>query len=305
MCSFRIPRRSALGTRLHARRRRSRRLGRLEGILPSAECWLNLPAIEAAGAFVFVISEHSVASAVCRQEIDHAAIQKRLVPVLAEDVATESSRVLRRLNWVDMRGNAFDAGFSLLIVALDTDLAWAKDHTRVLVRATEWNAKERENSLLLRGKDLEAAERWLGESARHPSPEPTPLQAEFIVASRHADALRQRLTLIATFVALVVSTSLAIWAYWERGVAKRQTQLSVANNLLVESQSDRHAGSDGAQLRILLGVQSLQRLSAQRRATTEALSCGYSGVVGARRIGSVARDGDVNAVALSVDALVW
>ena len=276
-----------------------------EGIPPSAE-WLAeiYAAIEAAGAFVFVITKHSVASAICRQEIDHAAIhKKRLVPVLAEDVATEAvAEVLRRLNWVDMRGNAFDTGFSLLIAALDTDLVWVKDHTRVLLRANEWNAKGRDSSLLLRGKDLKAAEHWLGESGRHPSPEPTPLQAEFIVASRHADALRQRLILIATLAALVVSASLAIWAYWERGVSKRQTQLSVANNLLVESQSGRHSGSDGAQLRILLGVQSLQRLLAQGRATTEALKAvDTAASLRARRIGSAARDGDANAVTLSAD----
>jgi WD40 repeat protein len=276
-----------------------------EGIPPSAE-WLAeiYGAIEAADAFVFVITTHSVASAVCRQEIDHAAIQKkRLVPVLAEDVATEAiPEVLRRLNWVDMRGDAFDAGFGLLIAALDTDLAWVKDHTRVLVRAAEWNAKDRDRSLLLRGKDLQAAERWFEESARHPSPEPTPLQAEFIVASRHADARRQRLTLIATLAALVVSSSLAVWAYWERGVAQRQTQLSVANNLLVESQSDRHAGSAGAQLRILLGVQSLQRLSSQGRSTLEALrAVDAAASLRARRIGSAPRDGDANAVALSAD----
>ena len=46
-----------------------------EGIPPSAEWLVEIyAAIEAAGAFVFVISKHSVASAVCRQEIDHAAI---------------------------------------------------------------------------------------------------------------------------------------------------------------------------------------------------------------------------------------
>ena len=277
-----------------------------EGIPPSAEWLVEIyAAIEAAGAFVFVISKHSVASAICRQEIDHAAIQKkRLVPVLAEDVAAEAvPEVLRRLNWVDMRGNAFDTGFSLLIVALDTDLAWVKEHTRLLVRATEWNARKRDGSLLLRGKDLKTAERWLGESAQHASPRACPppgrvhrCQPPCGRRAAAPDAHRHNRG------TCCIHISLAIWAHEDAGVAKRQTQLSVANNLLVESQSDRHAESDGAQLRILLGVQSLQRLTAQGRATTEVLKAvDTAASLRARRIGSAARDGDINAVALSAD----
>jgi len=41
-----------------------------------------------------------------------------------------------------------------LIQALDTDLDAVKSHTRILVRALEWDRNGRDSSFLLRGIDL-------------------------------------------------------------------------------------------------------------------------------------------------------
>src|SRR5262249_57373146 len=59
-----------------------------QGILPTEEWMAKIRvAIDAAQAFVFVISPASIASAVCGQEIDHAVAQnKRLIPVIALDI---------------------------------------------------------------------------------------------------------------------------------------------------------------------------------------------------------------------------
>jgi hypothetical protein len=175
---------------------------------------------------------------------------------------------LRSLNWIFLRSeDDFAAGVAKLMEALDTDLPWVRQHTRLLVRATEWDTKDRDTGLFLRGKELEAAERWLVDAQSHPSPEPTATQVQFVVESRRADTRRQRIVLASTAAALALSIALAIWALRERSVAQEQTQLSVANNLLVESQSDRHE----PQLRILLAVESARRLRAQQRATNETL----------------------------------
>lgn len=59
-----------------------------EGIPPSAE-WMNEihGAIEAAESFVYIITPHSAASAVCAQEVAHALEHnKRLIPVMRQDV---------------------------------------------------------------------------------------------------------------------------------------------------------------------------------------------------------------------------
>lgn len=247
----------------------------LDDIPPSAE-WLDeiYRGIEAQNACIFVLSPDYLASSIGGLEIAHAASHnKRLVPVVARDIDDKAvPEVLRRLNWIPMRAeDDFAAALAKLRAALDVDLPWVRLHTRLLVRAQEWEAKGRDTSRLLRGRDLKEAERWLSEAAHHPNPQPAPLQLEYMGASRRADKRRQRIVLGSTVIALLISTVLTIWALRERNVAQRQTQLSVANNLLIESQSERHAGDSGAQLRILMAVESLQRLLKQGRASTEAL----------------------------------
>ena len=101
-----------------------------------------------------------------------------------------------------------------LVTALDTDLDWVKAHTRLLVRAIEWDAGGRDGSLLLRGSDLQAAEERL---ARPPGePQPTDLQGEYVLASRAAATRRQRVILGGVTAALVVAVVLGLLALWQR-----------------------------------------------------------------------------------------
>ena len=73
-----------------------------------------------------------------------------------------------------------------MLKALDTDLEWHQEHTRLLTRAKEWDKEGRDSSFLLRGKDLEAAEESLHRAAGK-EPEPTTLQSQYITASRKAE----------------------------------------------------------------------------------------------------------------------
>ncbi len=59
-----------------------------EGIYPTEEWMVRIrAAIDAAQAFVFVISPDSVTSGVCGQEIDHAVSQnKRIIPIVSREV---------------------------------------------------------------------------------------------------------------------------------------------------------------------------------------------------------------------------
>jgi hypothetical protein len=69
---------------------------------------------------------------------------------------------LGELNWIFYReSDDFDEATDTLISALDTDLKWVRAHTRLLTRAIEWDANGRNNSFVLRGEDLRAAEQWL------------------------------------------------------------------------------------------------------------------------------------------------
>jgi len=116
-----------------------------EGIPPTAE-WLAevYAAIDAADTFAFVISPDSIASEIAQLELAHAVQHhKRLVPIVRVDVETqEIPQALAALNWIFFREHdEFDQAILSLITAIDTDLDWVRAHTRLLLRAKEWDNK--------------------------------------------------------------------------------------------------------------------------------------------------------------------
>src|SRR5688572_8219698 len=133
-----------------------------EGIPPTVDWWKEIQkGIEEADIFLFLISSDSCASKVCKQEIEEATKNgKRLIPIVVRDVrAGEVPTELKPLNWIFLReSDDFDAGFSNLITAIKTDYEWVQQQRRLQVRALEWERSNRENSFLLRGKELEDAE---------------------------------------------------------------------------------------------------------------------------------------------------
>lgn len=156
-------------------------------------------AIEAADVFVFVITPESVASEVCRLEVDvAAAAHKRFAPlVLAEVEAAQLPAAVRDPNWIFVRPeiDELETAIVNLIAAADTDFAWLRAHTRLQVRAREWEDAGRDESLLARGRDLEAAAHWLAQSTQRSEREVSPLQVAFLEAARlreSAEAERTR-----------------------------------------------------------------------------------------------------------------
>lgn len=59
-------------------------------------------------------------------------------------------------------------------------------HTRLLLRAKEWEAKGQGTAWLLQGNELEATAEWLAEGLEK-EPRPTTLQSQFIGASQKAE----------------------------------------------------------------------------------------------------------------------
>ena len=166
-----------------------------EDIPPSAEWRLEIErAIEAADTFVCVVSPASAQSEMCRYECTHAArCSKRIVPVVAVD--TEPALVpdeVGRLNWLFFRpADDFDDAFTRLLAAIDTDLTWVRAHSRLLVRAREWETHQKDKSYLLAGSDLVESERLLSQAGDR-SPSPSDLQVAYVAASRGRETERQR-----------------------------------------------------------------------------------------------------------------
>jgi WD40 repeat protein len=198
-------------------------------------------AVEESDGFLFVISPESVASQFCEQEVAHALeLNKRIVPLLyravPDDAVPEGIRVR---NWIPVHDEVdFEQGVARAVAALDTDLAWTKEHTRWLVKALEWEGEGRERSFLLRGSELAAAEAWLT-SAAAKEPEPTPLQSEYIAASRVAAARRQRLAVTASVTVAAVSLALLVFALFSRNQAIGARNVARKAQVAAEAQALR------------------------------------------------------------------
>ena len=163
-----------------------------EDIPKSAEFMTEIQqGIIATDAFIFVISHASATSRICGLEINFAAgNNKRIIPIVCEEVERERlPKPIGDRNWIFARAeDDFAAALQELIRTIEVDLEWVRSHSRLLNRAHEWKAAAKEQSLLLRGWDLEDAERWLVKGGAH-EPFPTALQENYIACGRWASRL--------------------------------------------------------------------------------------------------------------------
>ncbi|MEO0564829.1 MAG: TIR domain-containing protein, partial [Chloroflexota bacterium] len=233
-----------------------------EDIPPTADWWGEIrEGIEEADNFVLIMSPDSISSPVCQMEIETAIVNgKRIIPLFYRDPQHEQSfqaavertandRIVRELlgdrepmqlsrenwrrlgmlNWVFFNEEAdFDTKFVDLLEIINTDLEHAKEHTRLLNKALEWEASGRATAPLLDGPQIADAESWLAQAATK-SPEPTQLQSEYIIASRaHQQAIQRRL-FIGVAVALLISigmTIIAVLQTFEARDAEAEAQIA-------------------------------------------------------------------------------
>jgi WD40 repeat protein len=229
-----------------------------DDILPTAEWMQSIRAgIDAAPAVVVVLSPDAITSPVCAQELDYALAQrKRLIPIVCRPVDADTvAEDVRKLNWLVFTApGAVEANAAALLAALDTDLGWVQAHSRLLVRAHEWEMAGRDASRLLRGADLKAFEQQLAAVGAAQSPQPTPLQKQFVLASRQGDTRRQRLVVAATGTALVVTAVLAIVAVLQWQDAERQRRVAVARLLAAQSLKQSTEATGRADMALLLAA---------------------------------------------------
>lgn len=197
-----------------------------EGIPLSADWWSEIErGIENAETILVLLSNDWLSSPICHLEMTYAlSLNKRVVPVVYGDIDSDAAfsalaakdldaaardmlqgrdisglardnwRALSKINWAFYREEDFTEGASKLLAALQTDLAHARAHTRLLNRALEWVRGGHETSLLLRGIDLDQAVGWLAYNADK-EPLPTAQHRAYIAASvaqREAEAAAER-----------------------------------------------------------------------------------------------------------------
>jgi hypothetical protein len=125
--------------------------------------------VREADAVVFVISPNSVASDVSGWILDEAIrYGKRIVPVVAKRVPDyQIPPQVSRLNfiWFTQESDRISA-IDTLSQVLNTDSAWARQHTHIGQLAHLWDAHVGDSDYLLRGKALDEAVGWV--AARPP-----------------------------------------------------------------------------------------------------------------------------------------
>lgn len=210
--------------------------------------------IEAAEHFIFILSPDSVASKECQRELEYAlSLRKRLVPVRYRNVPdAEVPSALGEIQHIPVQDDDFDTAFKGLLAALDTDLEHVRAHTRLLVRALEWE-KQRDSSLLLQGKELEAAESWLVTEVPRSGPQPTHLHKEYIRASRQVATRNLRLLLAAVTAGLLITIALLLTAIYQYAQKEQQRRTAVSRQLAAQANEQRPRHLD---LALLLGVES-------------------------------------------------
>jgi WD40 repeat protein len=271
-----------------------------EDIPPAAEWRDELAAgIRAAHTFVFVLSPDSAASDYCRWELEQAvALGKRLIPLVIRPV-DDAPEALASRQYVLMREqDVFEDALERLTRALDTDLEWVRGHRQWLLAALRWDAQDRDRSLLLRGRELKAAEAWLARQADRTEPRPTQLQTEFLLASRAWETRRSQIVAGAVGAGLVVAIVLGIVALLQRNDAR--TQASIARSRELALSSTQQLPIDPERSLLLAG----EAVSA--RATPEADNALRAAVLASRLRASVPLEAErvgglVNAVAFSPD----
>jgi formylglycine-generating enzyme required for sulfatase activity len=141
---------------------------------------------------VFVVSPEAVKSERCVWEVDRTVeLSKRLLPVIFKPVPDHDiPEKLRRLQFVRFdTGSGFARPLSQLAEALRDDLGWIREHTRLGELARRWDGRERSESLLLRGDDLDEAKAWMA-ARKAAAPEITEGQRAFIRASEEGETTR-------------------------------------------------------------------------------------------------------------------
>jgi WD40 repeat protein len=212
-----------------------------EDIPPTAD-WLQQihKGIEEADAFLFLLSPDSIASQVCGQEVDHAVQNgKRLIPIVLRDVNSNSANpALAKVNWIFCReSDDFNGAVEKTLFAIRTDLEWVEAHSRLQIRAVEWE-KRAERSLLLRGRDLREAEEKLA-SAGQKDPLPTDLQRRYVLESRRWESRTRSIVLAVGALVMLALALISVFAVNQRNLANDNALTAVANQHAAETSEAR------------------------------------------------------------------
>ena len=204
--------------------------------------------IEGADSFIAVLSPDYLMSPYTMGELEYAArLHKKLIPIVFQkfddNPQIEIPTTISHINWIYFtphigEQNDFEDAFPRIIQALQTDLDHVRHHTRLLIRAREWEKNDRDPGFVLTGTEIAEAEAWLAEGSGK-EPRLTQLHSEFIFASRAVARSRQRRLLLGVSIALVVSLALTVLSVLLFRSAEQARKEAVHQEELAKVERDR------------------------------------------------------------------
>lgn len=213
----------------------------IEDTFLGEEWWRRLQElISRADTVVFVLSPNSVDSSVCRNEVAYAQkLNKRIFPAVIADIkwasVPDGLAKIHSVFFNEIAGR--EAALGQLVEALETDIEWIREHTRLGELAQHWDAQRRPAADLLRRRALEEAERWLTQRPKS-ARSPTNLHQEYIQASRMAARRRGRIAVAASLAVAIATSGIGAVAYLQRLEAEQQR--SEAERQRSEAQRNAH-----------------------------------------------------------------
>lgn len=198
--------------------------------------------IEGADAFVAVLSPDYLESTYCVDlELGYAVqLKKRIIPIVHRKFeGYDVPESIASINWVYFtphagQENAFDEAFLRVMEAMDSDYEHARTHTRLFLRAQEWDGNNRKGGYLLDGEGIEEAEMWIANAADK-KPPPTDLHKVYIQSSRQMRTRRLRTIITWVSVSLIFTILLAVAAVFFWIDASNQRQKAEANLALAQT----------------------------------------------------------------------
>lgn len=215
-------------------------------IIPKGEAWkMEIHrGIEAAEAFLFLISPDSVASEMCNKEIGDAVNNgKRILPKVLRDTNKRefldeaAKKEISKRNWIFCRDGQddFSKAIEEINKAIQTDNEWLRYHTKVLTKAHDWEWHN-DYGRLLCGEELREAEEQLAKAESEKDPQPIELQRNYVLASRQTEARQRRQITVSLGVGFVVVAFLAFLAWLQRNEAIRR---EIFEQLLKQMRSNK------------------------------------------------------------------
>lgn len=187
-----------------------------QDIPPSAEWMTEInDAIDQGNAFIFVLSPDSLTSQICMDEVERAISSgKRIIPLVCRSIDRMAvPPAISKWNYVFFHNNPeteYENNLSRLVEAIETDLDYVKEHSRLLLQAREWERNDRHPSYLLKGKRVKSARIWLDQS-KDLTPPPSWLHRVFIQTSI-THHLNRRNTIVTLFFMLLIAGG-GLWIY--------------------------------------------------------------------------------------------